>query len=170
MHNRQNNKETKSYVQGLRSFGNTLPRGVKGILKRNGYNYSEIISKWKMLVGKDISNYAYPKSIKMKNGNSNGVLILGVKRGNEINVEYSKKDIINKINSYFGYNLINQLKLETFNRDQIKNKNINISNKNNENFQKQIKEIKSKNIKDSLSKLLKAVKNDQIKSKFNFFF
>ena len=160
MHYKRNYRESKTYVQGLRSFGNTLPRGVKGILKRNGYNYSEIISKWKMLVGKDISNYAYPKSIKMKNGNSNGVLILGVKRGNEINVEYSKKDIINKINSYFGYNLINQLKLETFNRDQIKNKNINISNKNNENFQKQIKEIKSKNIKDSLSKLLKAVKND----------
>ncbi len=160
MHYKQNNNESKTHVQGLRPFGNTLPRGVKGILKRNGYNYSEIISKWKMLVGKDISNYAYPKSIKMKNGNSNGVLILGVKRGNEINVEYSKKDIINKINSYFGYNLINQLKLETFNRDQIKNKNINISNKNNENFQKKIKEIKSKNIEDSLSKLLKAVKND----------
>ena len=34
MHFKQNNKESKSYVQGLRPFGNTLPRGIKGILKK----------------------------------------------------------------------------------------------------------------------------------------
>ena len=67
MHNKQNNKESKSYVQGLRPFGNTLPRGVRGILKKNGYNYSEIISKWNTLVGKEISSYTYPKLVKMKN-------------------------------------------------------------------------------------------------------
>ena len=44
MHYKQNNKESKTYVQGLRPFGNTLPRGIKGILKKSGYNYSEIIS------------------------------------------------------------------------------------------------------------------------------
>ena len=64
MHYKQNNKESKTYVQGLRPFVNTLPRGIKGILKKNGYNYSEIISKWSFLVGKDISNF-YPKSIKI---------------------------------------------------------------------------------------------------------
>ena len=76
MHFKQNNKESKTYVQGLRSFGNTLPRGVKQILKKNGYNYSEIISKWSILVGKDIASYCYPKSIKMTNGGKNGILIL----------------------------------------------------------------------------------------------
>ena len=101
MHYKQNNKESKTYVQGLRPFGNTLPRGLKGILKKNGYNYSEIISKWNMLVGKDIAKYAYPKSIKMKKRDSDGILVLAIKRGDEINVEYSKKLIIDKINSYF---------------------------------------------------------------------
>ena len=91
MNFKQNNKESKTYVQGLRPFGNTLPRGVKGILKKNGYNYSEIISKWNMLVGKGISDCAYPKSIKMKKGDSNGTLVLAIKRGDEINIEYSKK-------------------------------------------------------------------------------
>ena len=57
MHNKQNNKESKSYVQGLRRFGNTLPQGVKGILKKNGYLYSEIINKWSFLVGKDIKKF-----------------------------------------------------------------------------------------------------------------
>ena len=158
MHYKQNNKESKTYVQGLRPFGNTLPRGVKGILKKNGYNYSEIISKWNLLVGKDISNCCYPKSIKMAHGDKNGILILSIERGNEINIEYSKKEIINKINSYFGYKLINEIRLQTFNpanKKEIEKNKLNISSKK---FKEKINEIKNKDIRDSLSELLDIAK------------
>ena len=160
MHYKQNNKESKTYVQGLRPFGSTLPRGVKGILKKNGYNYSEIISKWNILVGKDISNCCYPKSIKMTKGNENGTLILSVERGNEINVEYSKNEIINKINSYFGYKLINEIRLQTFNSLNKKNKDKNIQNKSSKKFEEKINKIKNKDIRDSLKQLLNIAKND----------
>ena len=160
MHYKQNNKESKTYVQGLRPFGNTLPRGVKGILKKSGYNYSEIISKWNMLVGKNISSFSYPKSIKMAKGNTNGLLVLAVKRGNEITVEYSKKEIINKINSYFGYRLINEIRLKTINPETKKIKNNNILKKFSKNFEKKINEIKNKDIRNSLSQLLDVIKND----------
>jgi len=159
MHHKQNNKESKTYVQGLRPFGNTLPRGVKGILKKNGYNYSEIISKWNMLVGKDISSYSYPKSIKMQKGESSGTLLLAIKRGNEINIEYSKKEIINKINSYFGYKLINTIKLQAINSEGRKTK-INTREKFSKNFDEKINKIKNENIRNSLSQLLKTIKND----------
>ena len=159
MHYKQN-KQSRTYVQGLRPFGNTLPRGLKGILKKNGYNYSEIISKWNILVGKDISDCAYPKSIKMKKGDSNGTLVLAIKRGDEINIEYSKREIINKINSYFGYKLINEIKLQTFNSESEKTKNKNNLEKFSKNLQEKIEQIKSEGIKNSLSQLLKAIKND----------
>ncbi len=159
MHYKQN-KQSRTYVQGLRSFGSTLPRGIKGILKKNGYNYSEIISKWNMLVGKDISSCAYPKSIKMKKGNSNGTLVLAIKRGDEINIEYSKKEIIDKINSYFGYNLINEIRLQTFNSENKKTKNKNNLGKFSESFKEKIDKIKNENIKNSLFQLLKTIKND----------
>ena len=158
MHHKRNNKESKTYVQGLRSFGNTLPRGIKQILKRNGYNYSEIIGKWNLLVGKDISNYCYPKSIKMSRENKNGTLVLLVERGNEINVEYSKKDIINKINSYFGYQLISEIRLQTFSPINKKEKEKNIISNSPIKFEKKINEIKNKDIRDSLSQLLKIAK------------
>ena len=158
MHNKQNNKESKTYVQGLRSFGNTLPRGIKQILKKNGYNYSEIISKWNLLVGKDISNYCYPKSIKMSRENKNGALVLLVERGNEINVEYSKKDIINRINSYFGYQLISEIRLKTFSPVIKKEEKKDIVNNSPKKFEKKINEIKNKDIRDSLSQLLKIAK------------
>jgi len=160
MHHKQNNKESKTYVQGLRPFGNTLPRGLKGILKKNGYNYSEIISKWSMLVGKDISNCSYPKSIKMKKGNSNGTLILGIKRGDEIQIEYSKKEIMDKINSYFGYKLIDEIKLQTFSSKINKNNKNKFTENFSKNFQEKINEIKNESIKNSLSQLLKVIKND----------
>ena len=160
MHYKQNNKESKSYVQGLRPFGNTLPRGVKAILKKSGYNYSEIISKWNLLVGKDISSCAYPKSIKMTKGDTNGLLVLAVKRGNEITVEYSKKEIINKINSYFGYQLINEIRLKTINSETQKIKNKKALKKFSKNFEKKINEVKNKNIRNSLSQLLDVIKND----------
>ena len=159
MHYKQN-KQSRTYVQGLRPFGNTLPRGLKGILKKNGYNYSEIISKWNILVGKDISDCAYPKSIKMKKGDSNGTLVLAIKRGDEINIEYSKREIIDKINSYFGYKLINEIKLRTFNSESEKTKNKNNLEKFSKNLQEKIEQIKSESIKNSLSQLLKAIKND----------
>ena len=160
MHHKRNNKESKTYVQGLRPFGNTLPRGVKGILKRNGYNYSEIINKWNMLVGKDISECSYPKSIKMTKVNEKAILIIAVKRGNEIEVEYSKNEIINKINGYFGYRLINEIRLQTFNSDNKKIKKKGTLDRLSKNFEKKINEINNKDIKNSLFQLFNVMKND----------
>ena len=156
MHGNQNNKQSKTYVHGLRPFGNTLPRGVKGILKKNGYNYSEIISKWNLIVGKNISDYCSPKSIKIKRENRDGIIILLVKRGDEINIEYSKNEIISKVNSYFGYKLINEVKLQTLNNINKKNNYKNIILKSKKNFKEKISKIKNKDIRDSLSELLDA--------------
>ena len=160
MHFKQNNRESRTYVQGLRSFGNTLPRGVKKILKKNGYNYSEIISKWGTLAGKEISSCSYPKSIKMSQGDLNGTLIVAVKRGDEITVEYSKREIIDKINSYFGYQLISSIKLQSFSIKNKKIKNKNIIGNFSKNFNERINQIKNENIKNSLSKLLDAIKKN----------
>ena len=160
MHFKQNNKESKTYVQGLRAFGNTLPRGLKGILKKNGYNYSEIISKWNIMVGEKISSCSYPKSIKMSEGNSNGTLVLAIKRGHEIDVEYVEKEIINKINSYFGFQLIGTIKLETFSPKNKNNKNKNFLINPSKESKKKIDGIQNENIRNSLSQLFKIIKND----------
>ena len=113
-------------------------------------------------MGKDISNCSYPQSIKMKKGNSNGTLVLGIERGEEIHIEYSKKKIMDKINSYFGYKLINEIKLQTFNSENKKKINNNTIGKSSINFRKKINEIKNKDIRNSLSQLLDTIKDDQI--------
>ena len=86
--------------------------------------------------------------------------MLAVERGNEIIIEYSKNDIINKINSYFGYKLISEVKLETFNS---KNQNEKNKNKRPETFKdlnKKIHGIKSKDLRNSLFQLIESMKHE----------
>ena len=97
--------------------------------------------------------------MKMIKGNSSTTLVIGVERGNEIIVEYSKKEIINKINSYFGYKLINEVKLLTINSKKEKKKKRKNLFKFSKDFKKKIDRVKNKEIKKSLSQLLNAINN-----------
>jgi len=158
MHSKINNNKTKTYLQGLRLFSRSIPKGAKNILKKNGYNYSEIISKWSSLMNRNIANSAYPKSIKINSGNENATLILSVKRGNEVLVEYSKKEIIDKINTYFGYNFLSGVRLESINSEiKIKKnkQNLDISS---EKIKKKIKQIKNQNIQKAFFDLINEIK------------
>ena len=148
------------YIQGLRSFKDTLPKKVKKILNKKGYIYSDIISNWNYLVGSKISKISYPKSFRPNENNLTGILFLKVQRGSEIDVEYSKSEIMNKINSHFGYKIINKINFETFEVKFKSKKNINysISNKSKNKFLKSINHIKNEKVKNSLLKLTKHFK------------
>ena len=87
-------------------------------------------------------------------------MVLAVKRGDEITIEYSKKEIINKINSYFGYQLINNIKIQTFNSEKTKIKKNNMLRNLSKHFEEKINTVKNEKIKNSLSQLLEAIKND----------
>ncbi len=115
MHIKNNIRQKTFYIQGLRSFKNSLPKNVKKILNKKGFVYSEILNRWNYLVGNEISKVSFPKTFKPNGKNAPGTLIISAQRGNEISVEYSKNTIIEKINSFFGYKVLNNIRLETFN-------------------------------------------------------
>ena len=71
-----------------------------------------------------------------------------------------KKKIMDKINGYFGYKLIDEIKLQTFGSEINKKREKKIIGKFSKNLQEKINEVKSKSIKNSLSQLLKTIKND----------
>ena len=158
MHFKKSINQGSFYIQGLRSFKDTLPKNLKKILNKRGYVYSDIINNWSYIVGSNISNVSYPKSFKPNGKKSAGTLIINVQRGNEVDIEYSKTQIINKINSYFGYRLINEIRLRTFSSVNKKEKEKNTLGKFSKKLKKKINEIKSKDIRDSLAQLLDVVK------------
>ena len=119
MHIKNNIKQGTFYIQGLRSFKDTLPKNVKKILNKKGFTYSQILNKWTYLVGDKISKISFPKGFRPHGKNTPGTLIISVQRGNEVDIEFSKNTIIEKINSYFGYKIINNIRLESFINENI---------------------------------------------------
>ena len=101
MHNKNNNK-THTYIQGLRPFSSSIPKTLKKHLRKGGYNYSNIIDNWTKMVSKEISDNCYPLTVKMGKGMKDGTLVLNVIHGKELEVEYKKNEITDKINSFFG--------------------------------------------------------------------
>ena len=155
MHDKKNYINKSAYsIQGIKTVGKSLPRGLKTILKKGGYNYSSMINNWTNLVGKKISDVAYPKSIKTGKELRNGILILNVDHGDQLFVEYSKKDIIDKINAFFGYQFIKEVRLVLIKRKTDKKEKHKIDKDKSIKYGKKIKEIQDSNLKRNLSNLI----------------
>ena len=159
MHIKNNIKQKPFYIQGLRSFINSLPKNVKKILNKKGFVYSEILNRWNYLVGNEISKVSFPKTFKPSGKNTPGILIISVQRGNEINIEFSKNTIIEKINSFFGYKVLNNVRLETFNnlKENINKKKMHISANNKAKFKDSLKSLNNEKIKKSLIELINVI-------------
>ena len=154
---KNNTKQRFKTIQGLRSFKDTLPKNIKKIIKKKGHIFSETLNNWKYIVGNEIFQICYPKSFKNSNKFGVSTLYVMVKRGHEIDLEYSKKEIMDKMNSFFGYAVVEKLKFISFNDDQTKFKKIdeNENHVTNSKYADKINKIKNDKIKKSLLELTK---------------
>ena len=157
---KNNTKQRNAVIQGLRSFRDTLPKNIKKIINKKGHIYSETLNNWKYIVGEKLFKICYPKSFKNSNRFGVSTLLIMVKRGHEVDMEYSKKEIMEKMNSFFGYSVVEKLKFISFDNDQ----NILSTNEENEinvtikKYQNKINNIKNDKIKKSLIELTKVFK------------
>jgi len=153
-----NTKQRNKTIQGLRSFKDTLPKNIKRIINKKGHIYSETFNNWKYIVGDELFKVCYPKSFKNSNRLGKSCLNIMIKRGHEVDMEYSKKLIIDKMNTFFGYNVVEKIKLITFEGEQEKLKeNYNKVMIKNEYIEK-ISSIKNDKVKNSLLELGKLFK------------
>ena len=152
-------KQRNSSIQGLRSFKDTLPKNIKKVINKKGHIYSETLSNWKYIVGDDLFKVCYPKSFKNSNRFVVSTLLIMVKRGHEVDMEYSKKEIIDKMNSFFGYLVVEKLKFMSFDDEKtILEGNNQLENVTNKKYQIKINDVKNEKIKKSLLELTKVFK------------
>jgi len=155
MHNKNNNNKTNTFIQGLRPFSKSIPHGLKKMLKKGSYNFSNIIDNWTKMVGKDISDTCYPNTVKMGKEMNNGTLVLNVIHGNELTVEYGKQEIIEKINSFFGFKCIKEVKLKVVQEKKVFKQKLLTDNKK-KNYNNKLDNINNVVLKKTLSKLIEA--------------
>ena len=155
MHSKNNNKN-QMFIQGLRPFSSSIPKTLKKHLRKGGYNYSNIVDNWTNMVSKKISDACYPTTVKMGKEMRDGTLVLNVIHGKEMEVEYEKREIIDKINSFFGYNCIGHIKLK-ITHDKIKlNEKIFPKIKNLSKIEEKMSRVNDNSLKSSLNNFLKA--------------
>ena len=157
---KNNIKQRNSSFQGLRSFKDTLPTSVKKIINKKGHIYSETLNNWRYIVGDELFKVCYPKTFKNSNRFGVSTLLIMVKRGHEVDLEYSKKEILDKMNSFFGYSVVEKLKFISFDdeqkiyvKDDIQQENVAINK-----YQSKINDVKNDKIKKSLIELTKVFK------------
>ena len=150
-------KQRNSSIQGLRSFKDTLPKNIKKVINKKGHIYSETLNNWKYIVGDNLFKVCYPKSFKSSNRFGVSTLSIMVKRGHEVDLEYSKKQLLDKMNIFFGYKVVEKLKFSSFDDEKkiFSKENKLEENVTNNKFKKKINDVKNEKIKKSLIELTK---------------
>ena len=154
---KNNSKQRSGSIQGLRSFKDTLPKNIKKVINKKGHIYSETLSNWKYIVGDNLFKVCYPKSFKNSNRFGVSTLLIMVKRGHEVDLEYSKKEIMDKMNSFFGYSVVEKLKFTSFNdqKDFSVEEGEKKNNVTNNKYKKKVNDVKNEKLKKSLIELTK---------------
>ena len=158
MQYKNNTKQRWGTIQGLRSLKDTLPKNIKKVINNRGQVYSETLNNWKLITGETLFKVCYPKSFKNSNKFGVSTLLVMVKRGHEVDLEYSKEEIIDRMNNFFGKTVVEKIRFTSFEEDQKiltedskKFKKSVTKNKH----QNQINNVKNEKVKKSLLELTK---------------
>ena len=160
MQYKNNTKQRFKTIQGLRSLKDTLPKNIRKVINNRGQIYSETLNNWKLIAGESLFNVCYPKSFKNSNKFGVSTLLVMVKRGHEVDLEYSKKEIMDRMNNFFGKKVVEKIKFTSFEGNQRTStdnkyfKKIVTKNK----YQNKISNVRNEKIKKSLLELTKVFK------------
>ena len=157
MQYKNNTKQRFNTIQGLRSLKDTLPKNIKKVINNRGQVYSEILNNWKIIAGESLFKVCYPKSFKSSNKFGLSTLLIMVQRGKEVDLEYSKKEIIDRMNNFFGKTVVEKIKFTSFDAEEkIVNREEKLNpNETKDKFNSKIKNVKNDKIKKSLMELTK---------------
>ena len=97
----------------FKTIGTNVTKLVKPLISKRGFGNSEIINNWVNIVGDKLAQNITPQKISYNNNsNVDGVLLLRVNSSSvALEIQYIEKQIVNKINTYFGFSAIGRIKI-----------------------------------------------------------
>lgn len=172
-----NNKDDKDIrrTKDLQSLSQTLLPFAQKILGQNGFVETDIITNWEEIIGKQLAQFSFPQKIDFpRDKKNNGCLHLTVPSGAfAVEIKHKEKYILDKINTYFGYNAVSSLKiiqnnelcLEDYRTPHSSKKKLPPIKKEEEEFIKNLSnEINNENLKEILIKLGHSIYADNNKT------
>ena len=108
-----------------KTVGSFIPRLTRPAFERYGFSAAALITDWATIVGEETARYTMPERLKWpkrvdwsgdevseaERGRPGATLILGVTSGRALDIEYKSAQLIERINSYFGYRAVATIRI-----------------------------------------------------------
>ena len=156
-----NNKDEKlppRTTKDLQSFAQTIKPLTQKILGPRGFAEADILSHWEDIVGSQLAENTRPLHIEFpREKKNNGRLFLQTNSGAfALEISHREKYILNKINTYFGYEAVSAINI-------LQNNNIEITPSNSNRQENLSKQNISSADKDLIKNLTNGINNQNLK-------
>jgi hypothetical protein len=108
-----------------KAVGSFVPRLTRPAFERYGFSAAALITDWETIVGADLARFTMPERLKWpkrvawtgeevsdeERGRPGATLVLTVASGRALDVQYKAAQLIERINSYFGYRAVADLRI-----------------------------------------------------------
>jgi hypothetical protein len=96
----------------MRAVGRELPRIAGRTLGKRGLGEAQLLAEWRAVVGEELAAETLPMKLSfLQGGRKNGVLKLRVTSAAALSVQHREPQILERINSFFGYGAVARLAL-----------------------------------------------------------
>jgi hypothetical protein len=103
--------------------GRFVPQLTKKSFEKHGFSAATLLTDWRTIVGNDLAAYTAPERLKWPRGveaygdvaddaggRPGATLILRVDQVRVLDVQYKSRQVIERINAYFGYKAVSELR------------------------------------------------------------
>jgi hypothetical protein len=117
-------RELRASPFGGRSVGAYVPRLTRKAFEKYGFSAATLLTDWSTIVGADLARHTEPERLRWPKGvavyeeaesdargRPGATLILRVDAAHALELQYKGRQIIERINAYFGYRAVESLRL-----------------------------------------------------------
>ena len=107
-----------------KTVGSFVPRLTRKAFEKYGFSAATLLTDWAAIVGPQLAAYTAPDRLKWPRaveshgdvvagaeGRPGATLMLRVDGGRALDIEYRKRELVERINSYFGYRAVADLRI-----------------------------------------------------------
>jgi hypothetical protein len=119
------NKRRPSLLFGVKAVGSFVPALTRKAFEKYGFSTAALVTDWVMIAGRELAASTAPERLKWPRGvapadvegNAPGqprrgaTLVLRVDGGLGLDVQHKARQIIERINAYFGYAAVAELRI-----------------------------------------------------------
>ena len=102
----------------VKAVGSFVPKLTKKAFEKHGFSTATLLTDWSRIVGEDLGRDTRPERLKWPRVSTDAdtpqasaTLVLRVDPARALDISYKERQIIERINTYFGYRAIAELRI-----------------------------------------------------------